>query len=192
MSLACFRESVAQGEKIEMFESVNWYQVFSPSMPVLEIVVRGSFVYLSIFLLLRVVLKRQSGNLGVTDLLVIVLIADAAQNAMAGEYKSIPDGLILVSTIVFWSYALDWLSYYVPAFGKFIHPPALELIRDGKVNRRNLRRELITIEELKEQLREQGIEDVKDVHRACMEGDGRVSIVKRDKEQHERPRGASE
>jgi uncharacterized membrane protein YcaP (DUF421 family) len=174
-----------------MFESVNWHQVFSPSMPVLEIVVRGSFVYLSIFLLLRIVLKRQSGNLGVTDLLVIVLIADAAQNAMAGEYKSIPDGLILVSTIVFWSYALDWLSYYVPGFGRLIHPSALELIKDGKVNRKHLRQELITMEELKEQLREQGIEDVKDVHRACMEGDGRISVVKKDEDQHQRPKGAS-
>ena len=174
-----------------MFESVNWHQVFVPSMPILEIFIRGSFTYLSIFLLLRVVLKRQSGNLGVTDLLVIVLIADAAQNAMAGEYKSIPDGLILVSTIVFWSYALDWLSYHIPWFAKFIHPPALELIRDGKVNRRNLRQELITIDELKEQLREQGIEHVEDVKRACMEGDGRISIIKKQQDQHDRPEGAS-
>jgi len=74
---------------------------------------------LALFLLLRLVLKRQSGNMGVTDLLVIVLIADAAQNAMASDYKSVPDGLLLVSTIVFWSYALDWLSYHFPRFGRF-------------------------------------------------------------------------
>jgi uncharacterized membrane protein YcaP (DUF421 family) len=140
------------------FESVNWHDVFIPDTPLVEIFVRGTIVYLAIFFLLRFVLTRQSGNVGVTDLLVIVLIADAAQNAMASEYKSIPDGLLLVATIVFWSYALDWLAYHFPTFARLIHPPALELIRDGKVNRRNLRRELITMDELKAQLREQGIE----------------------------------
>jgi hypothetical protein len=90
-------------------------------------------------------LKRQSSNMGVTDLLVVVLMADAAQNAMASDYKSVPDGLVLVSTIVFWSYALDWLSFRFPRFGRFIHLPALELICNGRVNRINLRKELITI-----------------------------------------------
>jgi uncharacterized membrane protein YcaP (DUF421 family) len=170
------------------FESVDWHEVFVPSLPLLEIFIRGTVVYLALFLLLRLVLKRQSGNMGVTDLLVVVLIADAAQNAMASDYKSVPDGLLLVSTIVFWSYALDWLSYHFPRFGRFIHPPALELIRNGQVNRINLRKELITIDELKEQLREQGIDDVKEVKRACMEGDGRISVVKFDEEQHERPK----
>ena len=74
------------------FGNVNWHDVFVPDTPLLEIFVRGTIVYLAIFALLRFVLTRQSGNLGVTDLLVIVLIADAAQNAMASEYKSVPDG----------------------------------------------------------------------------------------------------
>jgi uncharacterized membrane protein YcaP (DUF421 family) len=49
--------------------------------------------------------------MGITDLLVIVLIADAAQNGMAGEYRSLTDGLLLVATIVAWSYALNWLAF---------------------------------------------------------------------------------
>jgi uncharacterized membrane protein YcaP (DUF421 family) len=161
--------------------------VFVPDTPLLEIFVRGTIVYLAIFALLRFVLTRQSGNLGVTDLLVIVLIADAAQNAMASEYKSVPDGLLLVATIVFWSYVLDWLAYHFPTFRRLIHPPSLELVRDGKVNRRNMRRELITVDELKAQLREQGIEDLSQVRKACMEGDGRISVVKDDEEQHQKP-----
>lgn len=174
------------------FESVSWNEVFVPSVPLLEIFIRGTFVYLAIFLLLRLVLKREAGNLAMNDLLVVVLIADAAQNAMTADYKSVPDGIALVSTIVFWSYALDWLAYHVKWFGRFIHPPALELIRNGRINRRNLRKELITIEELKEQLREQGIEDIKHVKQACMEGDGHISVVKDDEEQHQKPKsGAS-
>jgi uncharacterized membrane protein YcaP (DUF421 family) len=92
-----------------------------------------------------------------------------------------------VATIVFWSYALDWLAFHSPTFRRLIHPPPLELIRDGKVNRRNLRRELVTMDELKAQLREQGIDDLTRVRCAHMEGDGRISVVDQDEEQHQKP-----
>jgi uncharacterized membrane protein YcaP (DUF421 family) len=170
---------------------VNWHDVFVPDVPLVEIFVRGTIVYLALFLMLRVVLKRQSGNLGVTDLLVVVLIADAAQNAMSSDYKSIPDGIFLVATIVFWSYALDWLSFHFPAFGRLVRGTPLELISDGKVNRRNLRRELVTMDELQEQLREQGINKLARVRRACMEADGRISVVAIDEKQHPKPKQAS-
>ncbi len=156
---------------------VDWSAVFMPSAPPLEVIVRGTVVYLALFLLLRLVL-REAGSVGVTDLLVVVLIADAAQNAMASDYKSVPDGLLLVVTIVFWSYALEWLGYRIPMIGRFLHPPPL--ILDGKIVRRNLQKELITIEELQSQLREQGVEEIADVWRAYMEGDGRISVVTRD------------
>lgn len=174
-----------------LFEQVDWRSVFVPDTPLLEIFVRGSVVYLSIFVLLRVVLKRQSGSLDMADLLVVVLIADAAQNAMASNYNSVPDGLFLVATIVFWSYALDWLGYHVPWVGRLIHPPPLLLIRDGKILWKNMRKELVTLDELKSQLREQGIENVAEVKSAYMEGDGRVSVVKRDGSQHTPPRERS-
>src|SRR6476659_11237048 len=125
---------------------MHWRDAFAPDTPLLEIFLRGSVMYLALFGLLRGVLNRQAGNVGVTDLLVVVLIADAAQNAMASDYKSVPDGLVLVATIVFWSYTLDWLAYHFPTLRRLIHPPPLELIRDGKVIRRNLQRELITID----------------------------------------------
>jgi len=51
----------------------------------------------------RIILKRQTGTLGMTDLLLITLLADASQNVMAGDYKSIPDGFVLVATIIFWN-----------------------------------------------------------------------------------------
>jgi uncharacterized membrane protein YcaP (DUF421 family) len=159
---------------------VDWASVFTSDTPWVEIVVRGTVVYLSLLLLLRVVLKRQAGAVSLTDLLLIVLIADAAQNAMASDYKSIPDGLILVAVIVFWSFALDWLGYHIPWFNRFVHPPPLPLVQDGVLLRRNLRKELITEEELLTQLREQGVENVRDVKTAFMEGDGRVSVIPRE------------
>ena len=161
-----------------------------PDTPVLEIVVRGTVVYLALFVLLRVVLKREAGAMGITDLLVIVLIADAAQNAMADDYTSIVDGLVLVGTLVFWAWALNWLGYRVPAIQRLAHPSPLLLVRDGRPLRRHLAQELITEDELLSQLRLQGVEDIRDVKSAFMEGDGRISVIERDGHQHteqERP-----
>lgn len=167
-----------------MFDPVDWQSVLVPSRPLLETIVRGTLVYIAVFLLLRIVLKRQSGTVGVADLLVVVLIADAAQNGMAGDYRSVPDGVILVAVILFWSYAFDWLAYHLPWIGRFVYPPPLELVKDGKILWKNLRRELVTMEELKSQLREQGIEHIENVKTARMEGDGHISAVKIEEEQH--------
>jgi uncharacterized membrane protein YcaP (DUF421 family) len=161
------------------FSDVDWSDIFVPDTPILEIIVRGSVMYLALFVLLRLVLKREVGALGVTDLLVVVLIADAAQNAMAGEYSTIPDGLILVGTIVFWAWALNWLGYRTPFVQRLVHPEALPLVKDGRMIRRNLEKELITEDELLSQLRLQGVGDLSDVTAAHMEGDGRISVVQR-------------
>ena len=171
----------------EWLRSPDWNAMFLPSAPLLEIVLRGTLMYLGLFAGMRLVLKRQAGSVGITDLLVVVLIADAAQNGLAGEYRSILDGLVLVGTIIFWSYALDWLGYRVPFLQRFIHPPALPLVRDGQILRRNMRRELLTEEELMEQLREQGVDDLEKVKAASMEGDGRISVINYEEKHHEKP-----
>ena len=163
---------------MSLFDGIDWGRVLLPDTPVLEIVLRGTLVYLALFLLLRVVLKRESGGVGITDLLVVVLIADAAQNAMAAEYQSIPDGLVLCGTIIFWAFALDWVAYHVPAVRPWISSPPLLLIKDGKMLPRNMRRELITEDELQSQLREQGIDDLADVREAYLESDGRFSVIR--------------
>lgn len=166
---------------------MDWKSLFSFDVPVFEIILRGTVMYISLFILLRVVLKRQAGSLGMTDLLLITLIADASQNAMAGEYKSIPAGIVLVSTIIFWSYAFDWLSYKFPWFNRLTEPSPLSLIKDGKLQRKNMRRELITEEELMSQLREQGLDDVDEVKEAYMESDGHISVVPKKQRRQSKP-----
>jgi uncharacterized membrane protein YcaP (DUF421 family) len=159
---------------------VDWRQVFGIDTPLLEIVVRGSVVYLSLFFLLRLVLRREAGGLGITDLLVIVLIADAVQNAMAGDYHSITDGLLLGSTIIFWSFALDWLAYHWAPFRRFMHPSPLPLVKDGQLLRANLRKELLTEGDIMAEMRQQGLEDLAQVKSAFLEFDGRMSIIPRE------------
>jgi len=68
-------------------------------------------MYLGLVLAFRFILRRDVGSMGIPDVLFIVIIADAAQNAMSGEYKSIADGTVLVATLVFWNVALDWLAF---------------------------------------------------------------------------------
>lgn len=160
-----------------MFDPVDWQQMFVPDTPLLEIFVRGTIMYLALFLMLRCILKRQAGGIGISDILVIVLIADAAQNGMAGDYTALPDGIFLVLTIIFWNYLLDWLSYHVPLVSKLVEPPPLPLIKYGRMLKSNMRKELISEEELMSQLREQGVDEVAKVKTACMESDGKLSVA---------------
>jgi uncharacterized membrane protein YcaP (DUF421 family) len=156
--------------------NLDWHRMFLPSQPILETVIRGTATYLSLFVLLRL-FRRQVGSLGPADLLVLLLIADASQNAMAGEYRAITDGLILVATIVGWEYALDYLSFHVPAIGRLIDRQPLPVVEHGAVNRANLRRELMSEEELLSQIRQKGVDDVALIRRSFIEGDGHVSVI---------------
>jgi uncharacterized membrane protein YcaP (DUF421 family) len=157
---------------------IDWSRMLLPGTPVLEIVLRGSVMYLALFAMLRFILKREIGSLGITDLLVIVLVADAAQNGMAGDYHSVTDGIVLVATIVGWSYALNWLAFRSPWWRKVLHAPRVQLVRDGMILRASLEREKITEEELVAEIHAHGCEDVGDVRAAWIEPDGMVSVIR--------------
>lgn len=163
---------------------VDWHKIFLPSASIAELFIRGTLVYLALFSLLRFLPSRQIGAVGIADLLVVILFANAAQNAMTSDYSSVTDGLILVLTIICWSYALNWLGYKFPAVQRLLTPPPLMLVKSGRMLYRNMRRELITEDELMLQLRKQGIDAIRDVHKAFMEADGSISVITYDKETH--------
>ena len=165
---------------------MDWKSIFLPDVSLFEIILRGSVMYIALFALLRIILKRQGGTLGMTDLLLITLLADASQNAMAGGYKSIPDGIVLVGTLIFWNYALDWLSFKSEWFGRLIEPPPLSLIKNGKMLRKNMKLELIKEDELLMELREQGLDDVSKVKEAYIESDGRISVIQYEERQQKK------
>jgi uncharacterized membrane protein YcaP (DUF421 family) len=156
--------------------NLDWQGLFVPSQPVLETIVRGTATYLALFLLLRL-FRRQTSSLGPADLLVLLLIADASQNAMAGEYHAITDGLILVATIMFWEYVIDFLSFYIPAFGHLVNRQPLPVVEQGKVNHENLRKELLSEDELMSQIRQKGVDELSHVKQSLIEGDGHISVI---------------
>jgi uncharacterized membrane protein YcaP (DUF421 family) len=159
--------------------SVEWSELFGLSVSPLEMIVRGTAMYWFLFLLFRLVIRRRVGAVGISDILLLVIIADASQNAMSGDYQSIGDGFILVATIVGWNYFIDWLTYLSPALQKLLEPPPLLLIRGGSLLRRNMRHELISEDELRSKLREHGVTDAAQVREAYMEPDGQITVIKR-------------
>lgn len=163
---------------MEKLYRIDWAELFIPTHSLAEIALRGTLMYLAIFLVFRFLL-RQSGGIGIADLLVVVLIADASQNAFAREYRSVTEGALLVLTIVFWDIILDWLGYRFEIFKRLLRPPPLPLIEDGKLQLRNLRREMITREELESLARKHGLESLERVKTARLEDNGEISIVER-------------
>lgn len=159
---------------------VDWAEVFAFGVSPLEIVVRGTAMYWFLFVIFRFIVRRDVGSVGVADILILVMVADAAQNGMSGEYISVADGMLLVATLIFWNALLDRLSYYFPSFARFNQAPPLLLVRDGRMLRRNMRREYITEDELWTQLRQQGVDELSQVRKAYLEPDGEFSVVRKD------------
>jgi len=161
---------------MDLLFKIDWQSMFVPTESILEIVIRGTIMYLAMYFLLRI-FRRQSGSVGIADLLVIVVIADAAQNGMAGDSKSITEAVILIITIILWDFFFDWLGYRSVFFDRFLTPNPLLLVENGKLIKKNLEKEFITEDELMSQLRQQGQEDLGAVKRCYLESNGRFSIL---------------
>lgn len=151
--------------------------LFALHVSPVELIVRGTVMYWFLFLLFRFVLRRDAGALGVADILLVVLVADASQNGMSGSYETITEGCLLVATLIGWNYVFDWAGFHFRTFRRFTEPPPVLLIDRGRIQRKNLRREFVTRDELDAQLRKHGVTDIGRVRAAFMESDGEFSVL---------------
>lgn len=158
--------------------NVSWHAIFAVHVAPLELIIRGTLIYWFLFLVFRFIMRRDIGSMAVSDILLLVIIADAAQNAMAAEYRSVTEGLILISTILGWNFLLDWAGWRFEWMRRFAQAPRLLLVSDGRMIEKNLRRQLITPEDLMTKLHEQGVDDPAQVKRAWLEPDGDISVIK--------------
>ena len=145
----------------------------------LELMARGTLMYWFLFLVFRFALRRDSGGVGIADILFVVVVADASQNALSGSYASVSEGCILVGTLVAWNVAMDWAAVRWQPVRRFLEPRPVLLVRDGRILARNLRQEFLTPEDLEAQMRQHDIASLRDVRRAYMESDGRLSFLTR-------------
>ncbi|KQT36395.1 hypothetical protein ASG24_07375 [Methylophilus sp. Leaf414] len=118
------------------------------------------------------------GSVGVSDFLFVVIIADASQNAMSGDSKSISDGLVLIAVLVFWNMLIDWLSFKYKWVRRMVEAPPLVLIKNGVLQLREMRKEFVTKDEIMAKLREEGIGQVSEVKQMQIEMDGEISVVR--------------
>lgn len=152
-------------------------ELFALHVSPLELIVRGTLMYWFLLLIFRFVLRRDNGSLGVADILFVVIVADASQNGLAGSYQSLSEGFVLVGTLVCWNYALDWAAYHWPRVHWLTEPAPLLVVKDGQMLMRNLRKEFLTAHDVQAQLRQAGVDDIRQVHAAYLEGDGKFSVL---------------
>ena len=156
----------------------DWGAVFGFDENPLELFVRTTIIYLTLIGAMRVLGRRELGSLQIPELLLVVLIADGVQNGMAGGYSTVPGALVVGGTLVGWNYAIIQAIHRFEGLRHLLHPPPLPLIADGHMLRQNMRKELVTSDELQQMLRVQGIEDIKAIKSAYLESDGELSVIK--------------
>lgn len=159
-----------------LFE-IDWAQLFLPRKSLAEILLGGVVVYLALCVLLRIIPKRQVGSSSVNDLLFLIIVGGVAVEGVARLAESLTDFLFLLLVILLLGFLLDWLAYHSSAVRRLLEEEPRCLVRDGAIQHQNLRREMMTEDELRQHLRRQGFEDVSGVRAAWMENDGEVSVI---------------
>ncbi len=134
-------------------------------------------VYVFIVLAIRITGRKELSQLSVIDLVFILLISNAVQNAMVGPNTSLVGGLVAAGTLFVINFLLKDLMFRSRKLSKFIQGSEMLLIYSGTVNQRNLKRVKMSMEELEEAVREHGVFNVKDVDLAVLEVDGNISVL---------------
>jgi uncharacterized membrane protein YcaP (DUF421 family) len=158
--------------------------VLTTTVPIWEIVLRTAAVYLAVLGLLRLGGKRELGQMSPADFVVILIIANAVQNAMNGGDVSLVGGIVSAATLLGMNYGFGRFGRAVPFIGRlFAEEPTL-LLQDGKVIHEAVRREHVEIVEIEMAAREHGIADLSEVAAAILEVDGSISIIPKKGEMH--------
>lgn len=145
--------------------------------PYVDIALRSLAVYIFMLVAIRLTGKKEFSQLNTIDVVLILLISNAVQNAMVGNNTSLLGGLAAAAVLFILNYLLKKGTFYNKRFREFIFQHPEILIHDGKLNFNKLSHLGITDEELKEAMREHGVEHYKDVKLAIFEVDGNISII---------------
>lgn len=151
--------------------------MFAMGAPLWQVVVRTVLVYAGVLVILRLAGKRELGQLTVFDLVLILLIANAVQNAMVGPDTSLQGGLVAAAVLVVCNTVVAVVRLRGGVWGRLIEGAPTVLIADGHLVSPGLRRERLDVDDLERILREHGVASVSDVRMAILETDGSISIV---------------
>lgn len=155
--------------------------MFDLTIPWWELVVRAVIIYLALLLLVRMTGKRQIGQLSPFDLILLLILSEAVQNAMLANEDSVTGGLILAATLVTLNYLVGIITFKSSKAERIIQGHPEILVRDGKVIEPVMTKAKITNQELDSALREAGFFNLQDVQMAILEDNGRISVQGYDK-----------
>jgi len=155
-----------------------------PETPVVALVVRAVVVYVFLGIALRIAGRRELAQMTAFDLVLLLILANAVQNSINAGDNSLGGGLISAVTLLAINFAVGEGVYRWRWFERLVQGRPLTLVRDGKLVMRNLKRERITLEELRSALRKQSIDGVSKCKHAVLESDGTLTAVRDDVTEH--------
>lgn len=150
------------------------------SNPYLNIVFSSAAVYIFITVALRIFGKKELAQLSVLDIVFVLLISNAVQNAMVGSDSSLLGGIIAAGTLFLLNFLFKYLLFRFKGFSHLVEGEPLILVSEGRVKDRNLRKAGISTDELIEAVHEHGLKSIRDVNLAMLEVDGNISIMSDD------------
>jgi len=145
----------------------------------MDLVLRAVVIFVVIWIVTRAVGRRELSSMEPFDLILLVVIGDLVQQGVTQSDYSLTGAIVVIATIAFLTVAMSFLSFRVPRLRPVLEGEPLVLVQDGEVIDRNLRRERITLEELRSEARQNQIDDLADVRFAVLETNGRISFVNR-------------
>lgn len=146
--------------------------------PILELMLRATFLFVLFMILFRILPRRTAGEMAPMDFVFLLLITEAASHSL-GEFSSLADGTVQILTFMGLNYLTNRLSYHFSFMQKLLEHSPLPVVEDGRMLRRNMSRETLTEDELMGGLRREGIDDLAKVRKVCLEGDGQLSVIRK-------------
>lgn len=150
--------------------------------PILDVVVRSVCVYLFMVIAIRLFGKNQLSQLNAGDVVLLLLISNAVQNAMVGENTSLQGGLIAALVLFVANFIVKRLMFSSRKFESLMEEDPVVLIKDGKVDENALNKVKISKDELEEAVREHGVDGIKKVKLSILEVDGNISVISEDEQ----------
>lgn len=144
----------------------------------MDIVLRASAVFVILYLLLRLLGKRELGQLTPFELLVMIVMGDLIQQGVTHNDFSLTGAILAVATFGFLALLLSWITYLFPAMERLLDGKPRVVVRDGAIITDNLRRDRMTRAELESEMRLAGIASLKEVAWAIIEPQGKISFIK--------------
>ena len=143
----------------------------------MDIVIRASVMFAIMYLLLRLLGKRELGQMSPIEVVTLVVMGDLIQQGITHNDYSLTGATLAISTFAFWSLVLAWLAYSFPRLRKTLEGEPRVLVQGGTLIERNLKRDRISLSEVEAEMRLAGIAHLKDVAWAILETNGKISFI---------------